>query len=255
MSNSVISTFEKADTPVSVTLHSSGFTKDGEHYIKVSRSTVTLSNMLAEIIEENRGLDPYMIQHAATLLQQQILKSLSHGKSVNILDLGVLYITMKGCVKGENPNSSDLPNFIVKFTPYSLVNEAVSNLVVDKIVLSNNTPLINLITDEWTREENKTLTKNRTCCIEGKKLKLGGIEYPIAFVKVDENGDEIEGEDTIMVSSDKIITNSPGKLRFYIPDELATDSSYKIRLSTCWINKKTSRKVPVTTESEPLTVQ
>lgn len=79
--------FKGSDRILSVTLYSNTFAKDGQMIGKVSRNTVTLENMIAAIISENRGLDPFMVQHSAILLQQQIIKMLQLGRCVNVLDL------------------------------------------------------------------------------------------------------------------------------------------------------------------------
>ena len=101
--STINSSFNKADSLVSVTLHHSTLSEDGVNYGKVTRNTVTLENLIASIIDENRGIDPYLIQHSAILLQQQIIKMLQLGNSVNVLDLGFLYIALNGTVKGDNP--------------------------------------------------------------------------------------------------------------------------------------------------------
>ena len=175
------------------------------------------------------------------------------GNSVNVLDLGFLYIALNGTVKGDNPGAADLPDFKVRFTPSVLVNQSISNLTADKIVFSDASPVINTITDEWTKIENTSLTRDKTCYITGKRLNLGTTENAITFIPVDAEGNEAEGE-KISVAQDKIISNTATKLRFYVPDGLVSEGSYKIRLSTTYINKKHSRKTPVSTDSISLTI-
>lgn len=250
----VLSNFKTSESLLSVTLHSGGFTKNGDHYARVTRNTVTLENIIADIISENRGLDPYMIQHSATLLQQQILKQLRQGKCVNILDLGVLYIAMKGAIKGDKPAASDLPAFLVKFTPSQLTNEAVENLVVDKIVISDTSPQISIITNQWTSEENTSISMGKTCKITGNRLKLGGDEYFIRLYQCDEDGNIFSESDFLEIDKSKIIKNTSGELNFYTPEVLIADARYKIRISTMYLSTKQSRKTPVYTESIPLKV-
>lgn len=246
------SSFAKADALVSITLHKSPLSKEGENYGKVTRNTVTLENMIAAIKEENRGLDPFMVQHSAILLQQQIIKMLQQGNSVNVLDLGFLYPALKGTVKGDKPGNADLPDFTVRFTPSSLVTDCISNLAVDKIVLSDSSPQINTITDEWTKQQNASLTKNKTCYIEGKRLNLGTTPNSIIFIMVDDDGNEVDGQEQIAVPPEMIITNTATKLRFYVPEGLTASAMYKIKLSTTYISKTQNRKTPVSTESTPV---
>ncbi len=250
----VLSSFDKSNSLLSVTLCKSALTKDGEHYARVTRNTVTLENMIANINNENRGLDPYLIQHAATLLQQQILKELSVGNSVNILDLGTLYIAIKGTIKGNKPDAADFPDFIAKFTPSALTNEAVSKLVVDKIVFADNTPQISVITDLWTNQENSVISQGKTCKITGNHLKLGGDQYSISFVRCDKDGNEEEGAVPLEIESSKIFKNTQSELIFFTPELLLIDACYKIRITTMYLNSKQSRKTAVSTDSCLLTV-
>ena len=67
-----ISTLENSSSILSVTLHENNFTKDGAYYATVSRNTTTFKNILSEIAEDNKGMDPYMLQFAAILIQWNI---------------------------------------------------------------------------------------------------------------------------------------------------------------------------------------
>lgn len=254
MSKTILSSFNKADSILSVTLHASQFSKDGEHFARVSRNTVTLENIIADIIQENRGLDPFMIQHAATLLQQQILKQLSQGKCVNVLDLGTLYIGMKGIIKGDKPNASDLPDFIVKFTPSALSNSAVDNLVVDKIVMADTNPQISIITDLWTGMENQVLSPGKTCRITGSRLKLGGDAWSISLLQCNDDGEVNPDVPPIVVAPEKIYHNTATDLQFFIPETLFTDAKYIVKISTMYSGGHKSRKSAVSADSLPLSV-
>lgn len=254
MSKTVLSSFNKADSILSVTLHSSQFSKDGEHYARVSRNTVTLENIIADILEENRGIDPFMIQHAVTLFQQQILKQLSQGKGVNVLDLGTLYIAMKGTIKGDKPSASDLPNFLVRFTPSALTHAAVDNLVVDKIVIADTTPQISMITDLWEGKENQTITLGKSCRISGDRLKLGGDHWSISLLQCDADGNIEDGVAPIVVEPEKVYHNTAKDLQFFVPESLFTDKQYIIKISTMYQNGGSSRKSAVEAYSIPLSV-
>ena len=82
-----ISKLENSSSILSVTLHENNFTKDGSYYATVSRNTATFKNILSEIAEDNKGMDPFMLQFAEMLMQKKILKMLDHGKEVKIHDL------------------------------------------------------------------------------------------------------------------------------------------------------------------------
>ena len=141
-----ISTLENSSSILSVTLHENNFTKDGSYYATVSRNTATFKNILSEIAEDNKGMDPFMLQFAAILIQKKILKLLEQGKAVNVLDLGTMYIAMKCNAKGKS-DVSESGNFYIKFTPTPLANEAIASLSVDKIVYADGSPEITRIED------------------------------------------------------------------------------------------------------------
>ena len=68
-----ISTLENSASVLSVTLHENNFTKDGTYYATVTRNTATFKNILSEIAEDNKGMDPFLLQYAAILIQKTIL--------------------------------------------------------------------------------------------------------------------------------------------------------------------------------------
>ena len=131
-----ISTLENSSSILSVTLHENNFTKDGSYYATVTRNTASFKNILSEIAEDNKGMDPYMLQFAAILMQKKILKLLEQGKAVNVLDLGTMYIAMKCNAKGKS-DVSDNGNFYIKFSPTPLADSALAKLTVDKIVYAD----------------------------------------------------------------------------------------------------------------------
>lgn len=111
-----ISTLENSSSVLSITLHENNFTKDGTYYATVSRNTASFKNILSEIAEDNKGMDSFMLQFAAILIQKKILKLLEQGKAVNVLDLGTMYIAIKCNAKGKS-NVQENGNFYIKFTP------------------------------------------------------------------------------------------------------------------------------------------
>ena len=252
--STVNSTFKKSDNLLSVTLYDSAFLKEGEYVGKVTRNTVSLENLIADILEDHSGLDPFVIQHSAILLQQQMLKMLQQGKGVNVLDLGIMYIGLNGTVKSNTPDAADIPELVVRFTPSAISNKALENVVIDKIVFANNMPEIDSITDLWTNTENAGLTPGKTCRIEGDKLKLGGDDFGLEFVQVDEAGEELPDVLPVKVEIGKVSKNNKKVLEFFIPENLEASGKYKIRIKTSYTGPNSSRKTAVTADSEIITV-
>lgn len=249
-----ISTLENSSSILSVTLHENNFTKDGSYYATVSRNTATFKNILSEIAEDNKGMDPFMLQFAAILIQKKILKMLEQGKAVNVLDLGTMYIAMKCNAKGKS-DVSESGNFYIKFTPTPLANEAIASLSVDKIVYADGRPEITEITDLSDVESKNTLTKGKPCRITGSRLKLGGENWGIYFAPVDSEGNlNYDESQWIKTNESSLFRNKPSELNFFVPDSLS-EGSWKIVLRTTYLGKDKSRKSMLETVSDVITVK
>lgn len=249
-----ISTLENSSSILSVTLHENNFTKDGSYYATVSRNTATFKNILSEIAEDNKGMDPFLLQFAAILIQKKILKMLEQGKAVNVLDLGTMYIAMKCNAKGKS-DVSESGNFYIKFTPTPLANEAITSLSVDKIVYADGSPEITRIEDLSDTESEGKLTKGKPCRITGSRLKLGGENWGIYFAPVDSEGN-LNSDESQWIKTDEssLFRNKPSELNFFVPDSLS-EGSWKIVLRTSYLGKGTSRKTMLETISEIITVK
>lgn len=249
-----ISTLENSSSILSVTLHENNFTKDGSYYATVTRNTASFKNILSEIAEDNKGMDPYMLQFAAILMQKKILKLLEQGKAVNVLDLGTMYIAMKCNAKGKS-DVSDNGNFYIKFSPTPLADSALAKLTVDKIVYADGSPEITEITDLSTGTEDKTLTAGKPCKIKGGRLKIGGNGSGIWFAPVGSDGKMNTDEATwTKVEETALFRNKPSELNFFVPEVLDIESSYRIVLKTSYLGKDKNRKNIVEAISEAIKI-
>ncbi len=248
-----IAELKESSTIVSVTLHENALKKDGTYYARVSRNKATFKNTLAEIAKANKGIDPYLLQFTAITMQQQIIQFLKEGKSVNVLDLGNLYIAMKCNAKGK----SDVPQnggFCVKFTPSPLVNNSVGDISVDKIVYAGEYPEITMITDIKAGVCDDTLTANEPCCIQGDNLKIGGDEGGIWFAPVEADGSYNEDESTwTKVEASALFRNKPKELYFFVP-ALTSGERYRIIVRNAYLGKGKSRKKVLQSESDIITI-
>ncbi|MBP5601857.1 MAG: DUF4469 domain-containing protein, partial [Treponema sp.] len=187
------------------------------YYATVSRNTATFKNILSEITEDNKGMNPFMLQFAAILIQKKILKMLEQGKAVNVLDLGTMYIALKCNAKGKS-DVSESGKFYIKFSPTPLANEAISSLSVDKIVYADGRPEITTITDLSDTESKGFLTTTKPCRLTGSRLKLGGGDWGIYFASVDSEGKMSTDETTwVKVDEENIFRNKPTELNFFVP--------------------------------------
>ncbi len=130
--------FKSADSILSVSLRKNQFKPDTNSFIgRVTRNTVTLENLIAEISEKNEGVSAYMIQHVADLLRDAMLKACKGGNAVDVLGLGTLYISVAGSVNGDNPGESSIPGFRLNFTPSSRAQETLESIKVDKVIIAS----------------------------------------------------------------------------------------------------------------------
>lgn len=249
-----LSTLENSNSVLSVTLYENHLKKDGSYYARVSRNTATFNNIISEIAEESKGLDPHLLQYSAILIQKKILKLLEQGKAVNILDLGTMYIAMKCNAKGK----SEVPekgNFCIKFSPTQIAQDAISSLNIDKVVYVENSPEITEIIDLSNGKNDGTITQGKPLAVIGSKLKLGTADSGIYFVPIDENGIYSNDESTwIQVPSAQIFRNKPGELNLFVPETLESEKSYCIVLKTNYLSSGQVRKNSLETVSKKLTV-
>lgn len=225
--------FKNADSILSVTLRKNQFSTDENSFIgRVTRNTVTLENLIASISEKNAGVSPYMIQHAANLLGNEMLKACQNGNAVDVLGLGTMYISVSGTVTGENPGESSIPGFKICFTPSATAQKAVDSLKVDKVVIADSSPAFDKIINTFNQNEERILIKGKGVKITGSRLKIFGEDSGIWFAPLDEDGNLSKDESLwTAVQAETISINKPKTLEFYVPDELSP-AQYSIVLRT-----------------------
>ena len=210
-----ISTLENSSSLVSITLKENKLKKDGTYYATVTRNKASFRNILSEIAEENKGIDPFILQYCAILLQKKILKFLEQGKAVNILDLGTMYIAMEVSAKSK----TEVPQngkFKVRFSPTKLTNSSLQKLSIDKIVYNDKSPEIDSVTDISTEEEN-VLSLGAPAKITGANLKLGSEESGIYFAAISSD-EKLEDSSTwTRIDDSKVFRNKPAELNFFVP--------------------------------------
>lgn len=189
------SNLKNADSILSVTLRKNQFSAEENSFIgRVTRNTVTLENLIASISEKNAGVSPYMIQHMANLLGDEMLSAYQNAKAVDVLGLGTLYISVAGSVSGENPGESSIPGFKLNFTPSSRAQETVDSLKVDKVIIADSSPVIDIIINTFNQNEEHNLIKGKGVKNSGSKLKLldddAGIWFALLYTEGNVNKDE-----------------------------------------------------------------
>lgn len=235
-----ISTLENSSSLVSITLKENKLKKDGTYYATVTRNKASFRNILSEIAEENKGIDPFILQYCAILLQKKILKFLEQGKAVNILDLGTMYIAMEVSAKSK----TEVPQngkFKVRFSPTKLTSSSLQKLSIDKIVYNDKSPEIDSVTDISTEEEN-VLSLGAPAKITGANLKLGSEESGIYFAAISSD-EKLEDSSTwTRIDDSKVFHNKPAELNFFVPQTLDSSKEYKVVIKTNYISASVTRK-------------
>ena len=239
--------YKSADSLLSVTLHKNQFSEAENSFIgRVTRNTVTLKNLIAEIATKNEGISPYMIEHVANLLSDEMLKACKNGKAVAVLELGTMYITLSGAVTGDNPSESSIPGFKLNFTPSAHAQKTLSSIKIDKIVIPGSDPIIDKIINTFDQNTERNLNKGKGVRITGNKLKILGEDAGIWFAPLNEDGNAVKDETLwIPIDNATLGCNKPKSVEFYVPDGL-TDSSYRIVLRTRYSSGDEKLKSPIT---------
>lgn len=236
------------DSKVAVTLSNNSF-DDSTYFVRVPRDKVTLDNIVSEISAGYPSIDPFVIIHAAQLIREQILKFITQGKAVDVLELGTMYLSPEGTVTRSNPQVSDLPEIGIKFTPSSSVKEAISGISANSFMISDSAPEISVITSLKDGNTDGTLYQGYLVQLTGGKLKVDvdNENSGIFFVPVLDSGEPNPDEDTWKaVDTSYMPKNTKGTLQFYPPATVTLNIDYYIAVRTSYLSGGRTRKTPVT---------
>lgn len=231
MSNTTVIDYADSDGTGTVTLVANPFEKGGKYYAKFDRTTVNIDHLIARIQKKEIGTNAIMAKHMASLFKAEILEALSRGEAVNLIDLGTLYITTSGTLKGNTPETASIPGFQVKFTSSKITNEAVSALGIKKIVMSETSPIIGTMTDLFSGETGTEFTAGKSVRIEGSRLKIAGEDGGVFFAPATEK-EEPAADEAQWIKVEKLIRNGSKMLEFFLPPALAAGTPYCIVLKT-----------------------
>lgn len=243
------------DNKINVVIHQNRFSDDEtSYYGRVIRNTVTLEQLIKGILNSNQntntGLNAYILNFAMDRMKERILTEIKAGNAVNILDLGTMYLGIKGSfsINAGNTDVSALrgKKFSVNFTPSEDILNAVSQVKVGSVSLSLKSPAINKVINLATKEESRSLIIGKGAELKGSRLKLAGDACGIFFASVDENGTvNTDEESWVKVEEENIFKNYPKSLIFQVPPAL-TAGTYTIAVRTLYCNGQTTLSAPVT---------
>ena len=226
----IASEFKNSTNKISVSIRKLVYEETETFVGRVSRNTVNIDNLITEICEKNPAYNEYELKKFAKDLKTGILSNLSNAKSVNLLDLGTLYIALSGGMKIAPKTASEISSLTVKFSPSKTLIESVEKLEIDKIVYADSAPLISSVKCLWENLAEKTVKSGKLISITGNRLKLEGTESGLYFCPVNENG-KAETNETKWLKC-VVTRNLPKTLDAYVPDNLTSGEKYAIAIKT-----------------------
>lgn len=232
-----------------VTLRANSLGKGKKFVAYFDRNVMSIEHLLANIKKKNPSADEIAINTSISYLKREILDTLKEGKAVNLLDLGVLYISASGSVANDSATEISALELAAKFTPSQIVKDAVSQVKIGKVTIANFDANITKIIDFFSGKESDELHIGKNVIIEGKKLKLGESNSGVYLAPISESG-EMNTDSATWIDCSRLVRESTkSKINFFIPDDTA-EGRYRIVVKTSYTGSKDERKEPLYAYSE-----
>ena len=227
-----------------------------QYYGRFRRNTVDIQTLIARIQKRKAGTNELALQQVAGFIKEEILEALTRGESVNVLDLGFMYIAPKS---GFNEKDGAIENgksaLTVKFTPSQTVQSKVEKVAINDILIADVCPQIFAVTDQFTEGTDGILTKGKTVLLEGERLKIAGDDGGVFLCPVEGEKKTVCADESKWLKSPQVTKNTMKNLIFYIPDEAAADTEYRILVRTFYSNAYKFCRTAKETVSEVVTVK
>ncbi len=206
--------------------------KKGGLYARMKRDKVDMNTLIARISERNKGTDGLILQQACSLFKQAVIQALRNGETVDLMDLGNLYIVPKGTVR-DGKLELDEKRFSVRFTPSRETQLSVENLQVESTSFASLDPVITSVTDTKAGLDDGLVSPGKTVVIKGERLRTGGEGSGVFFCPLmSDESDAINPDESTWLACDTITRNTNKLIEFYVPEGLPKTGSYRILLRT-----------------------
>lgn len=249
-----INNWETAEGSLGVTLHTSSLIKKG-YYGKVHRNTVQLNKLIGMIAKKHPGISESVLQMAANLLQEEMLELLGMGFAVSMLELCVVYPSIKGTVAEKNVSA--VKEIIPRFSASDILKKCVSKVGVDSVIIAETEPLPETIFDTSDKDgDGKRITVDRMVRVKGNRLKLGGEDSGVYLAPVlDDLSVDTEEGNWLSVPDDSIVKSTMRTLEFYVPNNADVKKQYCIAVKTMSPSGTYVRNQALIGFSEPVSVR
>lgn len=220
---------------VNVTIHKNYLKDDDSTYAKVKRTTAGMNNIFATILKNSTLMDKASLVAAQILFKDAILDLLQQGYSVNLFELGTLYLSAQGNIENANPSIEEIPSLVLGFTPSEEALSAIKGTDVSMTQLEETNPVINQIEDLLTHKTDCTVTNGMPVRITGRRLKIAGEDEKNGLFFAPQKPDgtiDAEETDWTRIEEEKFFKNTSSYLEFILPSTLTPDTEYSLVLRT-----------------------
>ena len=216
---------------VSATVHKNYFKDDDSSYIKVIRDTVDDGNIIADILEHDTSLNKGQLLHFSVSYREAAVRLYAKGYAISPLNLGTIYHSASTNSKEKDEAGNPIiKNFGVGFTPSEALKTANESVEVKEMKREATNPEILSVINLFSGLTDLKLHIGKAVRIKGNRLKLAGEKSGLFFATVGADG-TYSIEDTALIKVEKVYTNEPKSLEFFIPDSFE-EGKYRIIIRT-----------------------
>jgi len=219
-------TYVDKDGKGNLTLYKNKFENGSEYYARFDRETVTVDHMIARMQKKDVGINAIVAKHILSLYKAEVIEAATQAESVNLFDLGTLYLAASG-VKGTTNETATIEKIMVRFTASKELNDAVKKVEIRKITWADSSPKVELLTDLFSQKTDGTATCGKVLRLEGSKLKMAGDECGVFFAQCEDDG-AYPKDEASWIKSPVITRNTHKNLEFFIPESLEAGKKYLI---------------------------
>lgn len=217
---------------VNVTVHKNYLRDDNSSYAKVRRRKAGINHVIARILKMPGALDKATLFHAAMLFKDGFIEMLKNGHAVDVFELGTFWLSSNGSIAGESPAAADIPAMSLGFTPSAEVLAQLAGVEVGEAVRESTEPVITVVEDRYTFMTDGSVTKGKPVRVAGSRLRVaGGEDTGIFLAPSDGKGGYATDRDS-WLKAERIGTNDPSTLEFYLPDGTEVGETYALIVRT-----------------------
>ncbi|MCR5622115.1 MAG: DUF4469 domain-containing protein [Treponema sp.] len=233
----------------------------GKYLARFERRTINDDIIIARIHERGVGLDDLTVKAVIGLYKKEVVAALGSGESVNMMDLGTMYIRASGSADSRE-SAMSLMTLQPAFTPSKTSIEAVSSVQISGASFSESGPKMESIVDLYTgrssldSENMMRLSAGKVALVRGSRLKIAGEEGGLFFCPIGDDGVPVSDRSQyVQVPLDRILRNRQGELEFFMPDSLEGGRSYSLLVRSNYLGRNKSLGSYREACSDPLLIE